>query len=191
MNTGRLEAFSDGVVAIIITIMVLDMKVPAGADLKALESAAPVFAGYALSYVNVGIFWINHHHMLHAAEHVDGRSLWSNLFLLFWLSMVPFAIRWVDESHFAATPTAGYGVTLALAAIGYNLLQRALIACNGAESRLAMAIGSDIKGRASLAGYVAAVPLAFVSPWISIAIYILVAGTWFIPDRRIEMRVKA
>ena len=191
MSTGRLEAFTDGVVAIIITIMVLDMKVPAGSDVKALAADAPVFLGYVLSYVNVGIFWNNHHHMLQAAEHVDGRALWANLFLLFWISMVPFGIRWVDESHDAALPTAAYGVILAMCSVGYTLLQQALIACNGADSGLARAVGNDLKGKLSLAFYLAAIPLAFVSPLIAIVIYVGVALSWFIPDRRIETRLKA
>jgi uncharacterized membrane protein len=186
MGKGRLEAFTDGVIAIIITIMVLEMKVPHGADLAALASSAPVFLAYVLSYVNVGIFWTNHHHLLHAADQVDGRALLANLLLLFWLSLVPFVIHWIDEAGLVALPTAAYGIVLAMAGLGYMLLQMALIARNGHDSRLAKAVGSDRKGKMSLALYIAAVPLAFVSAWISIAIYIAIALMWLVPDRRIE-----
>jgi len=190
MGKGRLEAFTDGVVAIIITIMVLEVKVPQGADLASLEANLPLFLAYVLSYINVGIFWNNHHHMLHATERIDGRVLWANLMLLFWLSLIPFVIRWMDESGLTALPTAAYGVVLAMAAIGYNLLQRAIVACNGKSSRLAAAVGSDAKGKLSLASYFAAIPLAFVNPWISVALYILVAVIWFVPDPRIEKGAK-
>ena len=191
MEKGRLEAFTDGVIAIVITIMVLEIKVPAGDDVTALLALTPVFLAYVLSFVNVGIFWNNHHHMLHATRHVDGRVLWANLFLLFWISLIPFVIRWMDEAHFAALPAAAYGVVLAGAAIGYTLLERAIVACNGGEkSALAAAVGTDMKGWASLLLYVSTVPLAFVHPWIAIGIYILVALIWFIPDRRIETTVK-
>jgi uncharacterized membrane protein len=190
MSRGRLEAFTDGVIAIIITIMVLEVKVPPGADLAALQASLPVFLAYVLSYVNVGIFWNNHHHMLQATERVDGRVLWANLFLLFWLSLIPFVIRWMDETGLTALPTAAYGVVLAMAAIGYILLQSAIVACNGQTSTLAAALGSDLKGKLSLGAYVAAVPLAFVNPWISVALYIAVALIWFVPDRRIETVVK-
>jgi len=186
MSTQRLEAFTDGVVAIIITIMVLDMKVPAGADFAAMRAGAPVFLAYALSFVNVAIFWNNHHHMLHVTERINGRVLWANMLLLFWLSVVPFVIRWMDETHFAPLPTASYGVVLALAAIAYTLLERSIIACNGPESKLAQAVGSEAKGMMSLMIYLAAIPLAFVRPWISIALYVFIAMIWFIPDRRIE-----
>lgn len=189
MNTDRLAAFTDGVVAIIITIMVLELRVPEGDDWESLSATLPIFAAYVLSYVNVGVFWNNHHHMLHAAERTDGRTLWANLFLLFWLSLVPFVIRWMDESGFTSLPTAAYGVVLAMAAIGYTLLQRALIACNSPDSLLRRAVGHDWKGKASLGLYVAAVPLAFLSPWIANAIYVAVAAIWFIPDRRIEDRI--
>jgi uncharacterized membrane protein len=186
MTKGRLEAFTDGVVAIIITIMVLEMKVPHGADIAALKAALPIFLTYVLSFINIGIFWNNHHHMLHATERVDGRALWANLFLLFWLSLVPFVIRWIDETGFTPLPVAAYGVVLAMASIGYTLLQSAIIARNGRTSALATAIGSDLKGKLSLAMYVAAVPLAFVSEWIAIMIYFAVALLWLVPDRRIE-----
>jgi uncharacterized membrane protein len=182
----RLEAFTDGVIAIIITIMVLDLKVPAGSNYAALRSEVPMFFAYALSFANVGIFWNNHHHMLHATERINGMILLDNLFLLFWLSLMPFAIRWMDETHYAPMPTAAYGVVLALAAIAYTLLSRAIIAYNGPTSKLARAIGSDLKGKMSLMGYVLAIPLAFVRPWIAIALYVVIAVIWFIPDRRIE-----
>jgi uncharacterized membrane protein len=182
----RLEAFTDGVIAIIITIMVLEMKVPAGSDFAALKAGLPVFFAYALSYTNIGIYWNNHHHMLHITEKINGTVLWANLLLLFWLSLVPFVIRWMDETHFAPMPTASYGVVLALAAIAYLLLERSIIKYNGPHSKLAHAVGSDRKGKLSLSVYVLAIPLAFVHPWISIALYVLVAIIWFIPDRRIE-----
>jgi uncharacterized membrane protein len=186
MGKGRLEAFTDGVVAIIITIMVLEVKVPQGADLAAIAAELPLFLAYVLSYINVGIFWNNHHHMLHAAERIDGRVLWANLNLLFWLSLIPFVIRWMNESGLTAFPVAAYGAVLSMAAIGYNLLQRAIIACTGRTSKLAAAIGHDVKGWLSLGAYFVSIPLAFVSPWISVALYILVALIWFVPDRRIE-----
>jgi uncharacterized membrane protein len=191
MTKGRLEAFTDGVVAIIITIMVLEIKPPQGADLAALQAGVPIFLAYALSYVNVGIFWNNHHHMLHATERINGRVLWCNLFLLFWLSLIPFVIRWIDEVGIKALPTAAYGAVLTMAAVGYNLLQRAIIAINGRTSRLAAALGHDLKGKLSLAAYVASVPAAFLNPWISVALYVAVALLWFVPDRRIEMAAGA
>jgi TMEM175 potassium channel family protein len=162
MHKGRLEAFTDGVIAVIITIMVLEMKAPPGADFAALASTLPEFITYALSYTNVAIFWNNHHHMLRVSERVDGRSLWANMFLLYWLSLVPFVIRWMDESGFAALPTAAYGFVLVMAAIGYLLLERMLIACNGADSNLARAVGSDLKAKLSLSTYAAARALVVV-----------------------------
>jgi uncharacterized membrane protein len=191
MGKGRLEAFTDGVIAIIITIMVLEMKVPHGADVAALLSSLPAILVYALSYINVGIFWNNHHHMLHASAHIDGRVLWANLALLFWMSLVPFVIRWIDEAGFVALPTAAYGVVLLMAAVSYTLLQLALVACNGKSSALAVAVGRDIKGKLSLAMYAAAIPLALVNPWIAIVIYVIVAAMWLVPDRRIESSVKS
>jgi uncharacterized membrane protein len=182
----RLEAFTDGVIAIIITIMVLDMKVPAGSDFAALRSGLPVFLAYALSFVNVAIFWNNHHHMLHATERVNGKVLWANLSLLFWLSLVPFVIRWMNETHFAPLPTSAYGVLLVLAGISYLMLERSIIACNGPDSKLARAVGEDMKGKVSLLTYLLAIFLAFVNPWIALALYVLIAMMWFIPDRRIE-----
>jgi uncharacterized membrane protein len=190
MGKGRLEAFTDGVMAIVITIMVLEMRVPQGADFAAVRADIPIFFAYVLSYVNVGIFWNNHHHMLHAATRIDGKVLWANLFLLFWMSMVPFVIRWIDEAGMMPLPTAAYGCVLAMAALGYTLLQRALIACAGQTETLAAAVGKDIKGRLSLGTYLAAIPLAFVSPWIAIALYVAVALIWFVPDRRIETLAK-
>ncbi|MEO8926310.1 MAG: TMEM175 family protein [Caulobacteraceae bacterium] len=191
MNTGRMEAFTDGVIAVAITIMVLDMKVPAGTDLHALAASAPVFLAYGLSYINVGIFWNNHRHMLHATEHVDGKVLWANLFLLFWITLIPFVLRWIDDNHIAPLPTAAYGVVLAMASIGYLLLERAIIACNGPESKLAIAVGADRKAMTCLILYAAAIALAFVSPWIAAAVYVGNAMVWLIPDRRIESRLKA
>jgi uncharacterized membrane protein len=190
MGKGRLEAFTDGVVAIIITIMVLEMKVPHGADFAALADSAAVFSAYVLSYVNVGIFWNNHHHMMHATGHIDGRVLWANLFLLFWLSLIPFVIRWIDEGGLVALPVAAYGVVLLMAGVGYSLLQRAIVARNGRSSALAVALGSDLKGKLSIAIYAASIPLAFLQPWISIALYVVVALMWLVPDRRIESAVK-
>jgi len=185
----RLEAFTDGVIAIIITIMVLEMKVPGGSDMAALKAELPVFLAYVLSYTNVGIFWNNHHHMLHVTERINGMVLWANLVLLFWLSLVPFAIRWMDETHFAPMPTASYGVVLAMSAIAYLWLERSIIAYNGPHSKLAHAVGSDMKGKLSLSLYLISVPLAFVHAWISIALYVVVAMIWFIPDKRIEALV--
>jgi len=186
----RLEAFTDGVVAIIITIMVLEIRVPHGTDLAALRADVPVLLAYVLSYVNVGIFWNNHHHMLHVTKRIDGKVLWANLALLFWLSLVPFVIRWIDESGFAALPTAAYGIVLASAAISYTILERLIIAANGRDSGLALAIGKERKGTLSILIYLAAIALAFVAAWIAIALYVAVALLWLVPDRRIESRVK-
>lgn len=185
MGTARLEAFTDGVVAIIITIMVLELKVPSGGDLRDLAGSAPVLFAYALSFVNVGLYWNNHHHMLHATGRIDGRVLWANLFLLFWLSLVPFVIRWQDDTGFAPGATAAYGVVLGLAAVGYQMTERAIVACNGPQSAVARAVGRDWKGRGSVAIYAAAVPLSYVSRWIAIALYVAVVGLWLVPDRRI------
>jgi uncharacterized membrane protein len=169
---------------------VLEMKVPQGADFAALKESVPVFSAYVLSYINVGIFWNNHHHMLHASTHVDGRVLWANLMLLFWLSLVPFVIRWIDTAGLVTLPVAAYGVVLSMSAASYQLLQRAIVACNGRSSVLAVALGSDVKGKLSIALYISAVPLAFVQPWLSIALYVLVALIWLVPDPRIEHAVK-
>jgi len=186
MTKGRLEAFTDGVVAIIITIMVLEIKVPKGPDIAALQAGLPIFLAYALSYVNVGIFWNNHHHMLQVTDRVDGKVLWANLALLFWLSLVPFVIRWIDETGFTALPTAAYGIVLACAAVCYTVLERQIIAANGPDSRLAVAVGGELKGKVSILLYVAAIGLAFVRPWIAIVLYITVALLWLVPDTRIE-----
>ena len=190
MNAARLEAFTDGVVAIIITIMVLEIRVPHGSDLGALQADLPVLSAYVLSYVNVGIFWNNHHHMLHITERVNGKVLWANLALLFWLSLVPFVIRWIDERGFTALPTAAYGVVLLCAAVSYQILQQQLIAYNGRDSRLATAVGHDFKGKLSLILYLAAIVLAFVRPWIAITLYVAVALLWLVPDTRIESLVR-
>ncbi len=184
MNTSRLEAFTDGVIAIIITIMVLELKVPDGGELSALTAELPVLLAYVLSFVNVGLYWNNHHHMMHATDRIDGRVLWANLFLLFWLSLVPFVIRWHDESHFAVGATAAYGVVLGMAAVAYELLERAIIAVNGPKSAIARAVGRDWKGWGSIAAYAVAVPLAFVSRPASIVIYVAVIAWWLVPDRR-------
>ena len=182
----RLEAFSDGVLAVIITIMVLEMKVPHGADLSALYSVLPVFLMYELSFVYIGIYWNNHHHMLHAVERIDGRAMWANLHLLFWLSLVPFVTGWMGENHYAPVPTALYGTVLLMAAISYTLLQTALVASNGRHAVLAHAVGNDLKGKISIVCYVLAIPLAFVHQAISDVLYAAVALIWFVPDRRIE-----
>ena len=186
MKTARLEAFSDGVIAILITIMVLELKVPHGATLESLRPLVPVFLSYVLSFVYLGIYWNNHHHMLQVTPRIDGRTLWANLHLLFWLSLVPFVTAWMGENHFAAVPTAVYGVVLLLAAIAYEILQGTIIALSGKDSRLATAVGRDLKGKGSAALYLAAIPLAFVDQRISDAIYVGVALIWLVPDRRIE-----
>ena len=188
MGKVRLEAFSDGVIAILITIMVLELKVPHGADLEALRPLLPVFLTYVLSFVFLGIYWNNHHHMLHATSRINGAILWANLHLLFWLSLVPFVTGWMGENHFAPLPTAVYGGVLLLAAIAYWILKSAIIADQGKDSRLAAAVGNDLKGKLSAALYAAAIPLAFVNEWIADAIYVLVAFMWLVPDRRIESR---
>jgi uncharacterized membrane protein len=182
----RLEAFTDGVLAIVITIMVLEISVPSGANFAALKSGLPVYLAYALSFANVGIFWNNHHHMLHITERINGLVLWANLFLLFWMSLVPFVIRWMDETHFAAAPTASYGIVLAMSSIAYLLLERSIIRCNGPNSKLARAVGKDLKSKLSLFLYALAIPLAFARPWIALTLYVVNAMMWFVPDRRIE-----
>lgn len=189
MSKGRLEAFSDGVFAVIITIMVLNMNVPRGADFQALKSVLPVFLCYVLSYLYVGIYWNNHHHLLHAAEHVTGGILWANLILLFCLSLAPFTTAWMGENHFASLPVATYGVMLLLAGIAYFILTKSLVAHHGKSSTLAKAIGNDWKGTASVLIYVVAIPVAFVSPWWACALYTLVAIMWLAPDRRIEKHI--
>lgn len=190
MSTGRMEAFSDGVIAVIITIMVLEMKSPHGANLAALWPLVPVFLSYVLSFVYVGIYWNNHHHLLHAAQHVEGGVLWGNLHLLFWLSLIPFATAWMGENEFAAWPVAVYGGVLLLAAIAYFVLTKMLVVHHGRGSKLASSIGNDRKGRVSVVVYAAAIPLAFVQPWISCACYALVAVMWLVPDPRIERNLE-
>jgi len=186
MGKSRLEAFSDGVIAIIITIMVLELKVPHGESIDTLAPLVPVFLSYVLSFIYVGIYWNNHHHMLHVCKKVTGPMLWANLHLLFWLSMFPFATGWMGENHFAATPSALYGVVLLMAAIAYWVLQKLIIASQGQDSLLKKAIGGDWKGKMSPVIYGLAIPLAFWSQWISLALYVLVALVWLVPDRRIE-----
>jgi len=190
MSKGRLEAFSDGVIAIIITIMVLELRIPHGTDLAALEPLLPVFLTYVLSFVILGIYWNNHHHMIHAATRINGTILWANLHLLFWLSLVPFVTGWMGENHFAPLPTAVYGVVLLAAAIAWTILQSALLRSEGPDSRLAAALGNNLKGNLSLVLYFAAVPLAFVHQAIADAIYVAVALMWLVPDRRIEAALK-
>jgi len=189
MGKGRLEAFSDGVIAVIITIMVLELKVPHGTDFSALGPLVPVFLSYVISFIYVGIYWNNHHHMMHAVQHVNGRVLWANLHLLFWLSLIPFVTGWVNENYFAALPVALYGVVLLMAGVAYYLLERALIRHHGKDSPLARAMGVDFKGLASVAIYATAIALALVNPWISVGLYVFVAIMWFIPDPRIERAV--
>ena len=186
MTKGRLEAFSDGVIAIIITIMVLEMKVPHGSTFADLQPLLWVFLSYVLSFVNVGIYWNNHHHMLHAAKHVNGPVLWANLHLLFWLSLMPFATGWMGENHFAPVPTALYGLVLLMSAVAYTILTYALIRLEGRDSLLAKAVGTDRKGILSLVLYLIAVPSAFFQPWLAGALYVVVALVWLVPDRRVE-----
>ncbi len=186
MQRSRLEAFSDGVLAIVITIMVLELKPPHEASISALRSLIPVFLSYVLSFIYVGIYWNNHHHMLHATRRVTGGVLWANLHLLFWLSLIPFVTAWMGENHFAAVPTALYGVVLFMAGVAYWLLQQRILAVQENTSVLALAVGRDLKGKLSPIIYLAAIPLAFVSPWIANGLYFLVALIWLVPDRRIE-----
>ena len=186
MGKSRLEAFSDGVIAIIITIMVLELKVPHGDNFDALTELIPVFLSYILSFVYVGIYWNNHHHMLHTCHKITGSILWANLHLLFWLSLFPFATAWMGENHFAAVPTAAYGIVLLMAAIAYLILQQFIIASQGTDSLLKKAVGSDFKGKLSSLLYLIAIVLSFWSQWASQGLYILVALIWLVPDRRIE-----
>ena len=186
MSKTRLEAFSDGVIAIVITVMVLELRAPHGTDLAALRPLLPVFLAYVLSFVNLGIYWNNHHHMLHAAGRVDGAVLWANLHLLFWLSLFPFTTAWLGENHAAALPAAAYGVVALFAAIAYWVLQGRIIALEGPQSTLALAVGGDLKGRLSPLCYATGVGMAFVQPWVSIGLYVAVALLWLVPDRRVE-----
>jgi uncharacterized membrane protein len=189
MSTTRLEAFSDGVIAILITIMVLELKTPHGMDWRSLQPAIFTLLMYVLSFVFLGIYWSNHHHMFQVTEHVNGRVLWANLHLLFWLSLVPFVTTWMGENHFAALPTAIYGAVLLAAAIAYTILQASIIKQEGSRSKLARAVGSDVKGKISAGLYAAAIPLAFVHALIADAIYVTVAIIWLVPDKRIEARM--
>ncbi len=188
MSKTRLEAFSDGVIAVIITIMVLEMKVPHGTDFASLAPLVPVFLTYVLSYVYVGIYWNNHHHLLHAVQHINGSILWANLHLLFWLSLIPFVTGWVGENHFAPWPIALYGVVLMFSGLAFVLLTRCLVTIHGKQSVLATSLGRDMKGKISVALYAVAIPLAFVQWWLAFALYVFVAAIWFVPDRRIEKR---
>jgi uncharacterized membrane protein len=186
MGKSRLEAFSDGVIAILITIMVLELKVPHGESVEALRPLIPVFLSYVLSFIYVGIYWNNHHHMLHACHRVTGPILWANLHLLFWLSLIPFATGWMGENHFGAVPLAVYGAVLFMAAIAYYILQQLIIASQGPGSLLKKAVGGDWKGKLSPLVYVTAIPMGFLSRWIALGLYVLVALIWLVPDRRIE-----
>jgi uncharacterized membrane protein len=191
MGKNRLEAFSDGVLAIIITIMVLELEVPHGAELSDLQVLLPVFLSYVLSFIYVGIYWNNHHHLLHTVKHVSAGILWANLHLLFWLSLFPFATAWMGEHHEAPLPSAAYGVVLLMAAIAYFTLQKMIVASHGRDSVLGQALGSDWKGKLSPIFYLTAIPMAFVNPWISSALYITVALLWIVPDKRIERTLAA
>ncbi len=186
MTKGRLEAFSDGVIAVIITIMVLELAAPDEASWEALRHLTPVLLSYVLSYVFIGIYWSNHHHLLQIAQHVDGRVLWANLHLLFWLSLVPFATAWMGNTHFSSMPVATYGVVLMMAGIGYFILTRTLLALHERNSKLALALGNDFKGKISVVYYALAIGLSFWRPALSCAIYVMVAIMWLVPDRRIE-----
>ena len=189
MSKGRLEAFSDGVIAILITIMILELRIPHGTDLEALRPLLPNFLTYVLSYVFLGIYWNNHHHLLHAAGTINGKILWANLHLLFWLSLIPFVTGWMGENHFAPLPTAVYGMVLLLAAVAYTVLQTLIVAQQGPGSRLAEAMGSDMKAKLSLLCYAIAIPSAFVHQWIADGLYVFVALMWLVPDRRIESKL--
>lgn len=190
MTTTRMEAFSDGVIAILITIMVLELRPPHESSLMALRPLWPVFSSYVLSFVYLGIYWNNHHHLLHVSQHVNGRILWANLHLLFWLSLIPFTTAWMGETHFAGWSVALYGVVLMLAAIAYFILVRALLSLHGSESVLASALGSDFKGKISIVIYLVGIALAFVNNWLAWTVFVLVAVMWLVPDKRIEKRVK-
>lgn len=190
MGKGRLEAFSDGVIAIIITIMVLEMKVPHGDELHSLTPLIPVFLSYLLSFINIGIYWNNHHHMMHAAHKINGEVLWANIHLLFWLSLFPFATAWMGENRFTMWPVVLYGVISLMAGMAYFILAQCLVHVHGKESTLGMAIGKDRKGIRSIIIYVLGIGISFVNPWIGFSLYVLVACIWFIPDKRIEKKFK-
>jgi uncharacterized membrane protein len=190
MNKGRLEAFSDGVIAILITIMVLELRMPQGTDWRALQPIIPTLFSYALSFIFLGIYWNNHHHMLQTCDRVNGKILWANLHLLFWLSLVPFVTSWTGQNRFAAIPTALYGAVLVMSAVAYIILQNCIIRLQGPDSKLAIAVGKDVKGKVSLALYASAIPLAlFAHPWLAAALYAFVALWWLVPDPRIETKL--
>jgi uncharacterized membrane protein len=190
MEKGRLEAFSDGVIAILITIMVLELKIPEGTEWQALRPVMPTLFSYVLSFILVGIYWNNHHHMLQTSERVNGRILWANLHFLFWLSLIPFVTNWTGQYHFAPIPTAIYGGVLIMAGFAYTILQKCIIRLHGPESKLASAVGKDVKGKLSLVLYATAIALALFShPWVAAGIYVLVALVWLVPDSRIESRL--
>lgn len=191
METGRLEAFSDGVIAIIITIMVLELKVPHGNNLAALRPLIPIILSYILSFIFIAIYWNNHHHLFQAARQVNGRILWANVHLLFWLSLIPFATAWMGENNFASVPVALYGVVLLFTAIAYTILTVTLIAYHGKDSTLAVALGRDTKGKISLLTYIVAIPIAFANSWLTCGMYATVATLWLIPDRRIEKKLRS
>ena len=186
MGSQRLEAFSDGVIAIIITIMVLEMKVPHGDDLASLKPLLPVFISYILSFINIGIYWNNHHHMMHAVKHINGTVLWANIHLLFWLSLIPFVTGWMGENHFAKWPVALYGIILFMAGLAYFFLTRALLTLHEKQSSLAVALGKDWKGKISVVIYAIGIGICYINEWMALSIYTLVTAMWFIPDRRIE-----
>ena len=188
MTTNRMEAFSDGVIAIIITIMVLELRPPHDTSLAGLRPLLPVIGSYVMSFIYLGIYWNNHHHLLHVTQHIDGRSMWGNLHLLFWLSLIPFVTAWMGENHFSQWPVALYGVVLLMSAIAYTILVFTLLAAPGNEL-LASALGSDFKGKISIVCYIVGIGLSFVNPWVGLAVYVAVAVIWLIPDRRIEKRI--
>ena len=190
MTSTRLEAFSDAVIAIIMTIMVLELKIPHGTDLASLQPLVPIFLSYVLSFIYLGIYWNNHHHMLQASTSVNGKVLWANMHLLFWLSLIPFVTGWMGENHFAPLPTAVYGIVLVCCAIAYTILQTTLVRHHGKNELLALAVGNDLKGKISIALYLTAIGSAFIHHWISHAIYVAVALIWLIPDRRIERKME-
>jgi uncharacterized membrane protein len=189
MEKDRMTAFSDGVIAIIITIMVLEMKAPKGHDLSVLKPMIPIFISYVLSFINIAIYWNNHHHMMHAVNHVNGKILWANVHLLFWLSLIPFVTAWMGENDFSKWPVALYGIILLMCGIAYYVLSRSLLSLHGKESTLAAAVGEDAKGKRSILFYSTGIALCFVQPWIGFGVYVLVAAAWLIPDKRIEKKL--
>jgi uncharacterized membrane protein len=190
MGSGRLEAFSDGVLAIIITIMVLELKVPHSASLSSLRPLTPILISYILSFINIGIYWNNHHHLMHAVEQLNGKVMWANMHLLFWLSLIPFGSGWMGENNFSLWPVVVYGVILSMSGVAYFLLVRSLISIHNNDSILAKAVGKDSKGKLSVLLYLAGVGLAFINPYLGFAMYVVVAAIWFVPDRRIEEKIE-